>query len=149
MFCKTSEDKYLYAEPILDLVGCNSSTQISVFSFLWEFFLHCFIFSGFTLFKVFDSLLKKSHYALEQSLVRFIGKHLFCKFNFSFKTKFWGDAHSSLKVSRSFPICLLDTNNDLFNKLLIKSSFQGPIIIKCFCVCGRIYSSAHTLKCHI
>ena len=70
MFCKTSEDKYLYAEPILDLFGCDSSTQKSVFSkmekaFLWEFFLHCFIFSGFALFKVFDSLLKKSHHALE------------------------------------------------------------------------------------
>ena len=41
---------------------------------------------------------------------------------------------------------LFDTKNDLFNKLLIKSSFKGPIIIKRLRVCGRIYSSAHTLK---
>ena len=61
-----------YAGPILDLFKSDSRTQINVFfqnmqeEFFWEFFLHFrIIFSGFALFKVFDSLFRKCHHALE------------------------------------------------------------------------------------
>ena len=84
--CRTHEDKYQYAGPILqdtwrqmkyagpilDLFKSDSRTQINVFfqnmqeEFFWEFFLHFhIIFSGFALFKVFDSLFRKCHHALE------------------------------------------------------------------------------------
>ena len=61
-----------YAGPILDLFKSDSRTQINVFfqnmqeEFFWEFFLHFrIIFSGFALFKVFHSLFRKCHHALE------------------------------------------------------------------------------------